>query len=594
MSTSVFKSKFVAATSIPATTFAKLSDLPVYATKSFAPAPPSASNDVAVVADPEIYTANLQFLVLSQGTARLRIKNPGQTVKIFLNVDQESSVGKPGYSLEVSSTSALFRNCVDQTVLATTTAPTALLEADNEINYWFSIDRKNKKLKYGKGDATENLCLLKYVVPEGTDFHPNVKFIGCNIPSSSITKAKIYELPVTLQLPPFVIANDAITLEQIEAGEITAIGNLPTECQMLYSVVAGNKVELDEQVANAIAASLKNPNGALNKKCVEKSITHKQDILETYLRVTLGQDMGYSPGVPFVLELWPSKHFSPIHSHSDAFAVIKVLHGSIHCSFYSDLNPTIRTPYLESDFSAGQVTYLTPNIYQTHQLKNITEAFTATIQCYRYSNDDTTHYEYFDFLNDENKRDKFVPNSDYTYTSLIDTLRKEGLLPPPPAKAKKGTFLYLGVMSLEQEQGLDSTLPLDKVAPYPAALPGFKRHAIYVQPLANEYDAKVEIIFGKMMLVDGNRHSLGGQAEERTLDGWGYTYLYLEKVFGPRSTMMFCPEPKTMQFVSTQGCGENLHRYNSRLPIVVYAPEDIEVRYRIWRAPETMESALSK
>ena len=31
-----------------------------------------------------------------------------------------------------------------------------------------------------------------------------------------------------------------------------------------------------------------------------------------------------------------------------------------------------------------------------------------------------------------------------------------------------------------------------------------------------------------------------------------------------------------------------LIRYNSRLPIVVYAPEGVEIRYRIWSAgPET-------
>jgi len=34
----------------------------------------------------------------------------------------------------------------------------------------------------------------------------------------------------------------------------------------------------------------------------------------------------------------------------------------------------------------------------------------------------------------------------------------------------------------------------------------------------------------------------------------------------------------------TLGGEPYLIRYNSRLPIVVYAPSDVEVRYRIWRA----------
>jgi ecotin len=39
-----------------------------------------------------------------------------------------------------------------------------------------------------------------------------------------------------------------------------------------------------------------------------------------------------------------------------------------------------------------------------------------------------------------------------------------------------------------------------------------------------------------------------------------------------------------------------LFRYNSRLPIVVYAPEGVEIRYRIWSAgPEAkMTEALAK
>jgi ecotin len=34
-----------------------------------------------------------------------------------------------------------------------------------------------------------------------------------------------------------------------------------------------------------------------------------------------------------------------------------------------------------------------------------------------------------------------------------------------------------------------------------------------------------------------------------------------------------------------------LIRYNSRLPIVVYAPLGYEVKYRIWSALETLENA---
>ena len=45
--------------------------------------------------------------------------------------------------------------------------------------------------------------------------------------------------------------------------------------------------------------------------------------------------------------------------------------------------------------------------------------------------------------------------------------------------------------------------------------------------------------------------------------------------------------PKVSRFIALGG-EPYLIRYNSRLPIVVYAPEGVEIRYRIWSAsPET-------
>jgi ecotin len=41
--------------------------------------------------------------------------------------------------------------------------------------------------------------------------------------------------------------------------------------------------------------------------------------------------------------------------------------------------------------------------------------------------------------------------------------------------------------------------------------------------------------------------------------------------------------PKVNRFI-TLGGEPFLIRYNSRLPIVVYVPKDVEVRYRIWSA----------
>ena len=46
--------------------------------------------------------------------------------------------------------------------------------------------------------------------------------------------------------------------------------------------------------------------------------------------------------------------------------------------------------------------------------------------------------------------------------------------------------------------------------------------------------------------------------------------------------------PQVERFVSLSG--ETILRYNSRLPIVVYVPVGIEVRYRLWRAEPIFSS----
>lgn len=50
---------------------------------------------------------------------------------------------------------------------------------------------------------------------------------------------------------------------------------------------------------------------------------------------------------------------------------------------------------------------------------------------------------------------------------------------------------------------------------------------------------------------------------------------------------MACPpgSQKKRAFVPVVGDGFML-RYNSKLPVVLYAPSDVEVRYRIWSASE--------
>jgi ecotin len=135
---------------------------------------------------------------------------------------------------------------------------------------------------------------------------------------------------------------------------------------------------------------------------------------------------------------------------------------------------------------------------------------------------------------------------------------------------------------------------LEEVAPFPKPEQGFTRQVIHLPSQPQEENFQVEILAGKTLTVDCNRQRLGGILEEKNLEGWGYPFYRLEKVIGPMSTMMACPDGKSKKdIVPVVGDGFLL-RYNSKLPIVLYVPEDVDVRYRIWSASSKVEKAVQE
>lgn len=119
------------------------------------------------------------------------------------------------------------------------------------------------------------------------------------------------------------------------------------------------------------------------------------------------------------------------------------------------------------------------------------------------------------------------------------------------------------------------------LAPFPAASNGMVRHVIYVDRKPDESLYKVEIIPGKVMRVDNNIHILSGKMEEKTVEGWGYTYYEFTSNGQTASTLMASTGPMVGKFISAQSV---MARYNSKMPVVVYAPEGYQVHYRIWKA----------
>lgn len=148
------------------------------------------------------------------------------------------------------------------------------------------------------------------------------------------------------------------------------------------------------------------------------------------------------------------------------------------------------------------------------------------------------------------------------------------------------TALAVAALSL----GLNAcATPGSAFEPFPPATEGYSRHVIELPERSDEAAFKVELIAGKTMEIDCNHHSLGGVWQEKTVQGWGYSYYRLEQVGTGISTMMACPPGSNRQAFVPAGGEPLLVRYNSKLPVVVYAPKDIEVRYRLWSAtPESV------
>jgi ecotin len=142
-----------------------------------------------------------------------------------------------------------------------------------------------------------------------------------------------------------------------------------------------------------------------------------------------------------------------------------------------------------------------------------------------------------------------------------------------------------------------AALAADDLKPFPEAEHGYRRVVIRLPEVDAPDERRVELILGRTMQVDCNRHILSGQLQRKVVQGWGYDYLVLSNVGGPASTMMACPpgQPKRATLVRVSldrsDAQNGWQRYNPRLPLVIYVPDNIEVRYRIWTADRESAAA---
>lgn len=121
---------------------------------------------------------------------------------------------------------------------------------------------------------------------------------------------------------------------------------------------------------------------------------------------------------------------------------------------------------------------------------------------------------------------------------------------------------------------------------FPPAEAGMTRHVLMLPPHDDEDSLRVELQIGKVVSTDPlNRFFFGGSLEAVNIEGWGFTRYVLAEL-GPMGGTLIGVDPDTpnVERFITLGGETQLLRYNSRLPLVVYVPEGVEVRHRIWRA----------
>lgn len=304
--------------------------------------------------------------------------------------------------------------------------------------YWISLDSQNQRLFAGIGEARIENIIYEYSWTFSTKdakttnktFLESLRYVSWH---HTVSPSVLLRDPITQFVPMKVVHTDEITLDQIDGSDVVPHSFLSCVGKDLYDCISGKQFRLDDdefpEFSQAIEHSIRTPGlwcyETLQAKASDFN-KEKPSIQETYLRITLNANNGESPGIPFVMEIWPPTHFSPVHNHGGSHAIIRVLHGSIHVRLYPFLSQDTVQPCAEMDFNTNEVTWITPTLNQVHQLENLDANTTCiTIQCYMYDENNLQHYDYFDYLDGHNEIQQFEPDSDMQFTEFKQLMKKE-------------------------------------------------------------------------------------------------------------------------------------------------------------------------
>jgi hypothetical protein len=315
--------------------------------------------------------------------------------------------------------------------------------------YWLSLDAQNQSIKAGIGEPRLETMNYHYQFPHTCkSFLESIVYISKR--NESVRLLRILKDPVTDRIPLVIKDTQLLTMNDIAMGSYMPKSNLSITCQKLYDCISGKHFILDDidfpDFSKAIEYSIATPGLWCNTTLANKSKEFNKDkpnILETYLRITLGKNNGESPGVPYVMEIWPIGHYSPIHNHAEANAIIRVLHGSIHVKLFPFLcaEKDGVPPFAETNFKKDEITWISKNLNQTHQLINLENSVETciTIQCYMYDENNKSHYDYFDYIDDNGHKKQYEPDSDMDFIDFKNLMKEEWTNKKHSKKSKKIT-----------------------------------------------------------------------------------------------------------------------------------------------------------
>lgn len=118
---------------------------------------------------------------------------------------------------------------------------------------------------------------------------------------------------------------------------------------------------------------------------------------------------------------------------------------------------------------------------------------------------------------------------------------------------------------------------------FPTPREGYKQVVIDLKGKKHEDLLKLELIVGKNVKVDKcNKHFLVGDLKSQNLEGYGYTYYTFVSDGAVAGTKMGCMDNELVEkFVTGQ---PKVIDYNSKVPVVIYVPNDMEVKFRFWKS----------